>query len=74
MSLCQSIYQSRNKQLLGHHFDIIDLQKAHCFMYNVEEYKKGNYVLEPWFEAMSVTMQQAVKENLGWHWCIKCKK
>ena len=43
-------------------------------MYNVEEYKKGNYVLEPWFEAMSVTMQQAVKENLGWHWCIKCKK
>tara|TARA_B100001989_G_C24449213_1_gene418058 strand:- start:616 stop:882 length:267 start_codon:yes stop_codon:yes gene_type:complete len=59
---------------LGDHFDIIDLQKAHCFMYNVEEYKKGNYVLEPWFEAMSVTMRQAVKENLGWHWCIKCKK
>ena len=62
------------KDLIGKHFDIIDLKKAHCFMYNIEEYKKGNYVLEPWFEAMSVTMRQAVKENLGWHWCIKCKK
>lgn len=59
---------------LGNHFDIIDLRKAHCFMYNVEEYKKGNYVLEPWFEAMPEQMRKAVKENLGWHWCIKCKK
>jgi len=50
------------------------LRQDHCFMYNVEEYKKGRYVLEPWFAAMPETHQQAVREYLGWHLLVKSRK
>jgi 2-polyprenyl-3-methyl-5-hydroxy-6-metoxy-1,4-benzoquinol methylase len=50
------------------------LRQDHCFMYNVAEYKKGNYVLEPWFAAMPEAYQQAVREYLGWHLLVKARK
>jgi SAM-dependent methyltransferase len=50
------------------------LRQSHCFMYNIEEYKKGNYVLEPWFEAMPEEVREAVREYLGWHYLVKAKK
>jgi cyclopropane fatty-acyl-phospholipid synthase-like methyltransferase len=50
------------------------LRQAHNFMYNVQEYKKNNYVLEPWFEAMPKEMRDAIKEYLGWHLLIKARK
>jgi len=50
------------------------LRQSHCFMYNVEEYKKGNYVLEPWFEAMPEDVRDAVREYLGWHLLVKAKR
>jgi SAM-dependent methyltransferase len=56
------------------YFDIIDIRQDHCFMYNVEEYRRGNYVLEPWFEAMPDTVKAAVKKYLGWHLCVKAIK
>lgn len=61
-------------RLLGEQFELLRLRQAHCFMYNVEEYKKGNYVLEPWFEAMPEAVRNAVKEYLGWHLLVKAKK
>ncbi len=36
-----------------------------------DEYKQGKYVLEPWFEAMSDSHRQAVREYLGWHLLVK---
>jgi len=50
------------------------LRQSHCFMYNIEEYKKGNYVFEPWFEAMPEHVREAVREYLGWHLLVKAKK
>ena len=50
------------------------LRQDHCFMYNVDEYNKGKYVLEPWFDAMSDSHRQAVKEYLGWHLLVKARK
>jgi len=50
------------------------LRQAHCFMYNVDEYKKGNYVLEPWFESMTEEVREAVREYLGWHLLVKATK
>lgn len=50
------------------------LRQSHCFMYNVEQYKQGRYELEPWFEAMSETMRDAVREYLGWHLLVKATK
>jgi 2-polyprenyl-3-methyl-5-hydroxy-6-metoxy-1,4-benzoquinol methylase len=50
------------------------LRQSHCFMYNVEEYKQGRYELEPWFESMSESMREAVREYLGWHLLVKARK
>ena len=50
------------------------IRQAHCFMYNVEEYKKGNYVFEPWFESMTDEVKDAVREYLGWHLLVKVQR
>ena len=62
------------EQLLGKKFTIERLRQAHCFMYNIEKYKQGQFELEPWFEAMPELMRDAVKEYLGWHLLVKAIK
>lgn len=52
----------------------VDISQDHCFMYNVDEYKKNNYVLEKWFEAMSPEMRLVIKKELGWHMLVSCTK
>lgn len=60
--------------LMSNGWEIERLRQDHCFMYNVEEYKKGNYYLEPWFESMTEAHRQAVREYLGWHLLVKARK
>lgn len=55
-------------------FDITEIAQTHCFMYNVEKYKRNIYELEPWFAAMSENMRSAIARHLGWHLCVKAKK
>jgi 2-polyprenyl-3-methyl-5-hydroxy-6-metoxy-1,4-benzoquinol methylase len=50
------------------------LRQDHCFMYNIEKYKQGQYELEPWFSAMPDAMREAVREYLGWHLLVKARK
>jgi len=40
----------------------------------IEQYKQGNYVLEPWFEAMSDAQQHAINQNLDWHLSVIAAK
>jgi SAM-dependent methyltransferase len=61
-------------QLLGDRFSVERIRQDHCFMYNVPAYKQGQYELEPWFEAMSPAMREAVREYLGWHLLVKARK
>jgi 2-polyprenyl-3-methyl-5-hydroxy-6-metoxy-1,4-benzoquinol methylase len=61
-------------KLLGPQFEVLRLRQDHCFMYNVEQYKQGNYELEPWFAAMPEAMREAVREYLGWHLLVKARK
>jgi SAM-dependent methyltransferase len=61
-------------RLLESGWHIERLRQDHCFMYNVDAYKQGRYELEPWFEAMSESHRQAVREYLGWHLLVKAKK
>jgi 2-polyprenyl-3-methyl-5-hydroxy-6-metoxy-1,4-benzoquinol methylase len=61
-------------ELLEPQFEVLRLRQDHCFMYNVEQYKQGNYELEPWFAAMPEAMREAVKEYLGWHLLVKARK
>jgi SAM-dependent methyltransferase len=55
-------------------FDIVDACQDHCFMYNIEQYRQGQYVLEPWFAAMPDAMKAAIRRYLGWHLCVKAVK
>jgi len=55
-------------------FHIERIRQDHCFMYDVTEYKKGKFELEPWFAAMPEVMRSAVREYLGWHLLVKAKK
>ena len=61
-------------QLLNGKFDVEKINQAHCFMYNVMLYKQGVFELEPWFDAMSEEMRNAVREHLGWHLLVNAKK
>ena len=65
----ENIYDLLNKQ-----FHIESIKQDHCFMYNIPDYKKRIYTLEPWFAAMSDDMREAVKEYLGWHLLVKATK
>ena len=53
--------------LLKDKLKIQSIEQDHCFMYNVEEYKLGNYKLEPWFEIMSTEVKNVLNTHLGWH-------
>jgi SAM-dependent methyltransferase len=62
------------KRLLKDKFDVTAIEQDHCFMYNVEKYKKGIYELEPWFASMSEEMRETIRKQLGWHLLVKSKK
>lgn len=66
--------QEEIQKLLDVHFDIKSIKQDYCFMYNVEQYKQGNYVLEPWFAAMSDAQRQAINQHLGWHLSVIAAK
>jgi hypothetical protein len=48
-------------------FVLTSISQDHVFPYVVEEYKKFNYVREPWFNAMPPAVFYALEKNLGWH-------
>lgn len=54
-------------QLLDKKFIIDSIEQDHCFMYQVEPYKQGQYKLEPWFERMPLTVRNVIEKELGWH-------
>ena len=64
---------SEIEKLLYKKLSINYIKQDHCFMYKIEEYKKGIFELEPWFFVMSDEMKSAVKEYLGWHLLVEAK-
>lgn len=51
-------------------FKVMNVSQDHVFPYVVEEYKRYNYVREPWFNAMPSTVFRALEKHLGWHLLI----
>ena len=43
------------------------------FPYQIEQYKRGEYVKQPWFESMPPEMFRTLEKNLGWHLLITAK-
>ncbi len=53
--------------LLAPYFKITKIWKEHLFIWNVEEYKKGNFVLSAPFEGIDDPMLKKLEKELGWH-------
>jgi SAM-dependent methyltransferase len=54
-------------------FTVTDIRKDHIFPYRIEEYKRNEYVKQPWFEQMPEQMFRVLEKNLGWHMLITAK-
>lgn len=54
-------------------YDIISIEQDHIFPYQIEPYKQGNYIKQPWFESMPPKMFKTLEKNLGWHLLITAK-
>jgi len=67
-------YTEEEIRNLLHKFNILSIHKDHIFPYNVEEYKKYNYVLEKWFEYMDPLMFKQLEKKLGFHTLIEANK
>ena len=59
--------------LLGNHFEVVSIDRDHIFPYQIEPYKRGEYIKEPWFETMPDEMFEVLQKKLGWHLLITAK-
>jgi ubiquinone/menaquinone biosynthesis C-methylase UbiE len=67
---CPIAYTYTEQQIcdmLGTDFQIEKITQDHIFPYQVEPYKQGEYVKQPWFESMPNEMFRALERRLGWH-------
>ena len=64
---------SEIRDLLFPYFRVESIVQDHIFPYQIEPYKRGEYVKEPWFAAMPETMFKTLEKNLGWHLLITAK-
>ena len=52
---------------------IVSVKQAHIFPYQIEPYKEGIYLKQPWFENMPDEIFQVLENNFGWHLLIEAK-
>lgn len=54
-------------------YKVISIEQDHIFPYQIEPYKRGEYIKQPWFETMPSEMFKTLERNLGWHLLITAK-
>ena len=61
------------RELLGDAFEIVGMTQDHIFPYQIEPYKQGQYIKQPWFENMPEEIFRVLEKRLGWHLMITAK-
>jgi ubiquinone/menaquinone biosynthesis C-methylase UbiE len=51
-------------------FKTTNIYQSHIFPYQVELYKKYEYLKQPWFETMPTEIFEVLEKNFGWHLLI----
>ena len=69
-----NVYTNEEIQTLLQDFEDIHIWQTHIFPWQIDEYKKYQYVKTPFFQSMSVDEFTLMERILGWHLCITCKK
>lgn len=54
-------------------YEVISIDQDHIFPYQIEPYKKGEYIKQSWFAEMPSEMFNVLEKNLGWHLLIEAK-
>lgn len=54
-------------------YEVLSIEQDHIFPYQVEPYKQGEYIKQPWFDVMPTEMFETLEKNLGWHLLITAK-
>ncbi len=54
-------------------YEVLSIEQDHIFPYQIESYKKGKYIKQPWFDVMPTAMFETLEKNLGWHLLITAK-
>ena len=73
---CPIAYTYTEQQLIemiGPEFDVESITQDHIFPYQVEPYKQGQYIRQPWFESMPEEMFRVLERRLGWHLMLTAK-
>jgi 2-polyprenyl-3-methyl-5-hydroxy-6-metoxy-1,4-benzoquinol methylase len=66
--------ESQLIDMVGAGFDIKSVVQDHIFPYEIESYKRGQFVRQPWFMHMPPEMFQVLEKHLGWHLMITAEK
>lgn len=67
-------YSNQDVIELLHPLRVESIVQDHIFPYQVEPYKRGEYVKQPWFETMPEDMFRALERRFGWHLNITATK
>ena len=60
--------------MVGPGFEIESVCQDHIFPFEIDAYKQGQYVLQPWFKTMPPEMFAVLEKRLGWHLMITARK
>jgi len=62
------------RDMIGPGFQIVSVEQDHIFPFQIEPYKRGEYVRQPWFEHMPQEIFRVLEKKLGWHLMITAEK
>jgi SAM-dependent methyltransferase len=54
-------------------FDVLDMRKAHIFTWDIEPYKRYEYVKDPIWRNVSDEQLAELEKELGWHLLVKAR-
>lgn len=74
---CPIAYTYTQQQLIdmiGPGFHDVVVQQDHIFPFQIEPYKQGQYMKQPWFEHMPDDIFHVLEKKLGWHLMLTAER
>jgi hypothetical protein len=66
--------ESQLMSMIGPDFRAVSVTQDHIFPFQIEPYKSGQYIKQPWFEHMPPEIFRVLEQRLGWHLMITAEK
>ena len=66
-------YLANEVRMLLKGFDVLEIRKAHIFTWDIDAYKRYEYVKDEAWAAVSDTQLAELEQELGWHTLVRAK-